>query len=117
MQKTILITGCSSGIGAALAAELGRRGHRVYATARRSETLASLERDGIRGLELDVNDDMSIARAFETVAAESRVARAASGPRSPPNSVGVDTVFMPPRVAARRSPRWSVTAFAASSST
>ena len=70
MQKTILITGCSSGIGAALAAELGRRGHRVYATARRSETLASLERDGIRGLELDVNDDMSIARAFETVAAE-----------------------------------------------
>ena len=51
MQKTILITGCSSGIGAALAAEFGRRGHRVYATARRSETLASLERDGIRGLD------------------------------------------------------------------
>jgi NAD(P)-dependent dehydrogenase (short-subunit alcohol dehydrogenase family) len=70
MQKTILITGCSSGIGAALAAEFGRRGHRVYATARRIETLASLERDGIRGLELDVNDDASIAGAFETVAAE-----------------------------------------------
>ena len=70
MQKTILITGCSSGIGAALAAEFGRRGHRVYATARRSETLASLERDGIRGLKLDVNDDTSIAGAFETVAAE-----------------------------------------------
>ena len=70
MQKTILITGCSSGIGAALAAEFGRRGHRVYATARRSETLAALERNGIRGLALDVNDDASIVRAFETVAAE-----------------------------------------------
>ena len=70
MQKTILITGCSSGIGAALASEFGRRGHRVYATARRTENLASLERDGIRGLRLDVNDDVSIADAFETVAAE-----------------------------------------------
>jgi NAD(P)-dependent dehydrogenase (short-subunit alcohol dehydrogenase family) len=29
MQKTIRITGCSSGIGAALAREFGRRGHRV----------------------------------------------------------------------------------------
>jgi len=70
MQKTILITGCSSGIGAALASEFGRRGHRVYATARRVETLASLEREGIRGLRLDVNDDTSIADAFGTVAAE-----------------------------------------------
>ena len=70
MQKTILITGCSSGIGAALAAEFGRRGHRVYATARRAETLVPLERDGIRGLGLDVNDDESIAGALETVAAE-----------------------------------------------
>ena len=70
MQKTILITGCSSGIGAALAVEFGRRGHRVYATARRIETLAPLERDGIRGLKLDVNDDTSIAGAFEAVAAD-----------------------------------------------
>jgi NAD(P)-dependent dehydrogenase (short-subunit alcohol dehydrogenase family) len=73
MQKTILITGCSSGIGAALAAEFGRRGHRVYATARRAETLAPLERDGIRGLELDVNDDDSITGALETVAAEAGI--------------------------------------------
>jgi len=52
MQKTILITGCSSGIGAALAREFGRRGHRVYATARRREALATLEADGIHGLAL-----------------------------------------------------------------
>jgi NAD(P)-dependent dehydrogenase (short-subunit alcohol dehydrogenase family) len=70
MQKTILITGCSSGIGAALAREFKKRGHRVYATARRSEGLASLEADGIHGLALDVNDDSSIAGAFETVRRE-----------------------------------------------
>lgn len=70
MQKTILITGCSSGIGAALAREFGKRGHRVYATARRAEALAALEAAGIRGLELDVNDDSSIARALDTVSRE-----------------------------------------------
>lgn len=70
MQKTILITGCSSGIGAALARECHRKGHRVYATARRREALASLEAEGIRGLALDVNDDGSIAAALQVVAQE-----------------------------------------------
>ena len=70
MRKTILITGCSSGIGAALARELGRRGQRVYATARRRESLAPLETDNVRGLVLDVDDDASIARAIDAVADE-----------------------------------------------
>ncbi len=70
MQKTILITGCSSGIGAALAREFGKRGHRVYATARRAESLAALEVEGVRGLALDVNDDSSIARALDVVLRE-----------------------------------------------
>jgi NAD(P)-dependent dehydrogenase (short-subunit alcohol dehydrogenase family) len=70
MQRTILITGCSSGIGAALAREFAKRGHRVYATARRREALAPLEAAGIHGLALDVNDDASIAAAFATVERE-----------------------------------------------
>lgn len=70
MPKTILITGCSSGIGAAMALEFGKRGHRVYATARRLESLASLEAQGIRALALDVNDDASIAAALATVKRE-----------------------------------------------
>lgn len=71
MPKTILITGCSSGIGAALAREFARRGQRVYATARRAYSLAPLEADGITGLELDVDDDASISRALARVEAES----------------------------------------------
>ena len=47
MQRVILITGCSSGIGAAMASELHRRGQRVYATARRPESLAPLAEQGL----------------------------------------------------------------------
>ena len=70
MQRTILITGCSSGIGAALAAELQRRGNRVYATARRPDTLAPLAEQGLETLSLDVNDDASIAAAMARVESE-----------------------------------------------
>lgn len=67
MQKVILITGCSSGIGAAMASELHRRGHRVYATARRPETLATLAEQGLVTLALDVNDDASITQVMATI--------------------------------------------------
>lgn len=67
MTQCILITGCSSGIGAALAREFHRRGHTVYATARRVESLASLQQAGLRTLALDVNDDASIAAALAVV--------------------------------------------------
>ena len=70
MQKTVLITGCSSGIGAAMARDFARRGHRVFATARRRESLAPLEAEGIRGLALDVDDDTSIEAAFAVVRQE-----------------------------------------------
>jgi NAD(P)-dependent dehydrogenase (short-subunit alcohol dehydrogenase family) len=67
MQQTILITGCSSGIGQALANELSQRGHRVYATARRPETLEGLAQAGCQTLGLDVNDEDSIAAVINTI--------------------------------------------------
>ena len=67
MAKVILITGCSSGIGATMARSFHRRGHRVYATARRPDTLADLAAEGLATLALDVNDDASIAAAMEAV--------------------------------------------------
>lgn len=70
MQRTILITGCSSGIGAALAVEFQRRGHCVYATARRLETLAPLHTQGIATHSLDVNDDASIAAVMSRIESE-----------------------------------------------
>ncbi|RLQ23149.1 SDR family NAD(P)-dependent oxidoreductase [Seongchinamella sediminis] len=70
MTRSVLITGCSSGIGRSLALELHRRGMQVYATARRPETLQDLEQQGLRTLALDVNDDSSIAAAMSCVEAE-----------------------------------------------
>jgi NAD(P)-dependent dehydrogenase (short-subunit alcohol dehydrogenase family) len=70
MQRTILITGCSSGIGAALATALHQRGNRVYASARRPDTLAPLTELGLDTLALDVNDDASIAAAMARIESE-----------------------------------------------
>ena len=69
MSKTILITGCSSGIGAAMARAFRKSGHKVYATARRPDSLEPLTREGISTLPLDVNDDASVDSAVAAVAA------------------------------------------------
>ena len=66
----ILITGCSSGIGRTTALHLVQRGNTVYATARRIETIADLERAGCRTLALDVLEDESMQAAVAAVEAE-----------------------------------------------
>jgi len=61
-QRSILITGCSSGIGLASARVLKARGWRVLATARKAEDLSRLERDeGVEALHLELADQASIA--------------------------------------------------------
>lgn len=67
--RTLLITGCSSGIGHHCAHALARRGWRVFATARRAEDVARLEREGLEALQLDLADSASIAAAVDEVLA------------------------------------------------
>ncbi len=58
------ITGCSSGLGRALAARVLERGHRLIATARHPETLAALVAtypDRCRALALDVTEAAQVA--------------------------------------------------------
>ena len=69
-DRTVLITGCSTGIGAATAADLAAHGYTVYATARRPETLADLAERGCRTLALDVTDEASMAAAVAEVERE-----------------------------------------------
>lgn len=66
----VLISGCSSGIGAATAEALVRAGHTVYATARRTETLAGLEALGCHALALDVTSEDSMIAAVKAVEAD-----------------------------------------------
>ena len=66
----VLISGCSSGIGAATAEALVRAGHTVYATARRTETLAGLEALGCHALVLDVTSEDSMIAAVKAVEAD-----------------------------------------------
>jgi NAD(P)-dependent dehydrogenase (short-subunit alcohol dehydrogenase family) len=67
MSVPILITGCSSGIGHATAELLVGNGHLVYATARRAEAIADLQRAGARTLALQVGDEDSMRAAVEAV--------------------------------------------------
>src|SRR4051812_17096408 len=67
---TVLITGCSSGIGHATAERLAAAGWTVYATARKPETLADLEGRGCRTLALDVTDEASMQAAVAAVQGE-----------------------------------------------
>ena len=64
---TILITGCSSGIGHHCANGLKARGWRVFAAARQEADVARTKAEGLEAVRLDYTDAASIAEAVETV--------------------------------------------------
>ena len=66
-QKTVLITGCSTGIGYCVAKGLKQRGYRVIATARRQESVTRLVDEGFESMQLDVASSDSIQQAFKQV--------------------------------------------------
>ena len=56
----MLITGCSSGIGRALADAFKAAGYEVWATARKSADVAQLKAAGFVAVQLDVNNSMEV---------------------------------------------------------
>lgn len=67
MQRSILITGCSSGIGECAARGMHARGWRVFATARKPADIEALKASGVTALYLDYTERDSIAAAAESV--------------------------------------------------
>lgn len=66
-NKTILITGCSSGIGLCVALGLQKRGYRVFATARKNEDANKLNSMGLESLQLDLDNSESIQSAVTEI--------------------------------------------------
>lgn len=65
--RTIIVTGCSSGIGAHCARALKADGWRVFATVRKEADFAPLEADGIEALLMDYTAPETIAALADTV--------------------------------------------------
>jgi NAD(P)-dependent dehydrogenase (short-subunit alcohol dehydrogenase family) len=68
-RPSIIVTGCSSGIGAWCARALLKDGWRVFATVRKVEDLAALENDGIEALLMDYTKPDTISKLVDDVLA------------------------------------------------
>jgi len=68
-SRSVLITGCSSGIGYRAAHILKDRGYWVFASARKQQDVDRLISEGLEGLRLDLNDSSSIQAAMDEVLA------------------------------------------------
>ena len=68
-QKSILITGCSTGIGRCLALGLHARGYYVFATVKQEKDVAALHAAGLESLVLDLRSPDSIRAAVDDVLA------------------------------------------------
>jgi len=66
-MPNVLITGCSSGIGRALADAFKTAGYDVWATARRTEDVTALATAGFSAVQLDVNDGAALKALAEQV--------------------------------------------------
>ncbi|WP_129972990.1 MULTISPECIES: SDR family oxidoreductase [unclassified Pseudomonas] len=62
-----LITGCSSGIGRALADAFKSAGYEVWASARKAEDVAALDAAGFTAVQLDVNDNAALEQLAERI--------------------------------------------------
>mgnify|MGYP003677326537 CR=1 FL=1 len=65
--QSILITGCSSGIGLHAALTLSARGYQVFATARKAQDVATLQAKGLMAYQLDLTQPESITQTVAQV--------------------------------------------------
>nr|MDA3909198.1 SDR family NAD(P)-dependent oxidoreductase [Sulfurimonas sp.] len=73
MNKSILITGCSSGIGYDTAHYLHNNGYKVYASARDVTDVERLKSEGLDAYLLDVRDAKNIANVLEKITKDSEL--------------------------------------------
>ncbi len=66
-KRSVIITGCSSGIGRCVAEELKEKGYRVFATARKKIDVDILMAEGFESVQLDLANSASIRSAFDTI--------------------------------------------------
>ena len=66
-RKTVLITGCSSGIGYCVAKGLKQRGYHVIATARKQQDVERLRTEGFDSVQLDLANSESVQQAFKDI--------------------------------------------------
>lgn len=66
-RPSIIVTGCSSGIGAWCARALVKDGWRVFATVRRADDLGALEKDGIEAFLMDYTKPDTISKLVDDV--------------------------------------------------
>jgi short-subunit dehydrogenase len=71
MEKVVLITGASAGIGKATATYLAQKGYKVYAAARRLEKMEDLKNLGIIPLFIDLTSEESMQACVSKILEES----------------------------------------------
>ena len=67
MKQVALVTGATSGIGAATAVALAAGGYTVYGMGRRTQRLARLAKHGVNGLVVDLTDQAAIDSAVQSI--------------------------------------------------
>lgn len=63
--ESILVTGCSSGIGYYTATALQQAGYDVIASCRKAEDVARLQQEGLKCIQLDLDDEQNITHALQ----------------------------------------------------
>ncbi|HYQ54135.1 MAG TPA: SDR family oxidoreductase [Pseudomonas sp.] len=92
-MPTVLITGCSSGIGRALADTFRDAGYNVWATARKPDDVGRLSAAGFTARQLDVNDTDALTRLAEEIEAlDILINNAGYGAMGPLLDGGVDAM-------------------------